>query len=71
MNIIMNIDSTTRSLKDLNLKEDKDFKIQLRSLCGQYVSIHYDKVYFLHQTAHEFLIAHLLLATSGTLSPQW
>ncbi|KAH6975797.1 hypothetical protein EDB80DRAFT_740131, partial [Ilyonectria destructans] len=36
-----------------------DFKSSLRSWCGLFVSIHHGKIYFLHQTAREFLLADL------------
>ncbi|KJK78107.1 hypothetical protein H634G_06690 [Metarhizium anisopliae BRIP 53293] len=41
----------------LELEGDQDFKLRLRSWCGLFISIHHNKIYFLHQTAREFLLA--------------
>ena len=59
MNTAVNIDSTLSSINCLDLEEDEDFMLRLRSLCGLFVSIHHGKIYFLHQTAREFLLATL------------
>lgn len=56
MNIAVNIDCTAGSLADLD-EDDQDFEKRLRSSCGLFVSIHHGKVYFLHQTAREFLLS--------------
>ena len=57
MNVAVNIESTSKFIHDLDLEEDSDFRRRLRSWCGLFVSIHHDKIYFLHQTAREFLLA--------------
>jgi hypothetical protein len=57
MNVALNMDVTLKSIHDLDLEQNKDFKERLRSCCGLFVSIHHGKVYFLHQTAREFLLA--------------
>ncbi|ETS77629.1 hypothetical protein PFICI_09691 [Pestalotiopsis fici W106-1] len=57
MNVAVNMQSNHRKFSDLDLEADADFKSTLRSLCGLFVSIHHGKVYFLHQTAREFLLA--------------
>jgi hypothetical protein len=59
MNVAVNTDISSRSIEDLNLEREDDFKIRLRSWCGLFVSIYHGKVYFLHQTAREFLLANL------------
>ncbi|KAJ5359385.1 ankyrin repeat protein [Penicillium cataractarum] len=54
MNIAVNIDDTARSVYDLDLEEEDDFKARLRSWCGLFVSIHHglrnpaydDDIYF-------------------------
>ncbi|KAI1352971.1 hypothetical protein F5Y01DRAFT_303644 [Xylaria sp. FL0043] len=66
MNVALNVDITSKSIHDLDLEEDEDFKSRLRSLCGLFVSIHHQKVYFLHQTAREFLLA---VSTSALIPP--
>ncbi|RYC65780.1 hypothetical protein CHU98_g423 [Xylaria longipes] len=57
MNVALNVDYTSKSIHDLDLEEEEDFKSRLRSWCGLFVSIHHGKIYFLHQTAREFLLA--------------
>ncbi|RYP80672.1 hypothetical protein DL769_002354 [Monosporascus sp. CRB-8-3] len=70
MNIAVNIDISSRSVKDLDLEEEEDFKLRLRSWCGLFVSIYHGKVYFLHQTAREFLLADLSPALVPS-APRW
>ncbi|KJR87190.1 ankyrin repeat protein [Sporothrix schenckii 1099-18] len=55
MNVATNIDDQLQSIHDLDLEEEEAFKSRLRSWCGLFVSIHHNRVYFLHQTAREFL----------------
>jgi ankyrin repeat protein len=57
MNVAVNVGYESKSIDDLDLEDDKDFKTRLRSLCGLFVSIHRGSIYFLHQTAREFLLA--------------
>ena len=70
MNTAMNIDSTLSSISFLDLEEDEDFMSRLRSLCGLFVSIHHGKIYFLHQTAREFLLA-ILPSSIISTELQW
>jgi hypothetical protein len=37
---------------------------RLRSWCGLFVSVYHDRIYFLHQTAREFLLAERLSANA-------
>jgi ankyrin repeat protein len=71
MNIALNVRSTSKCIHDLDLEEDKDFGSRLRDLCGLFISIHHDKVYFLHQTAREFLIAHTTSAATPPSDSCW
>jgi hypothetical protein len=58
MNVAVNIHSTSQSFHDIDLEEEEDdFKSRLRSWCGLFLSIHHGRIYFLHQTAREFLLA--------------
>ncbi|GKU10748.1 unnamed protein product, partial [Fusarium langsethiae] len=57
MNVAVNIDYTSQSIHDLDLEDDEDFKMRLRSWCGLFISIHQESIYFIHQTAREFLLA--------------
>jgi hypothetical protein len=54
MNIAVNLDF--ESPCGLDLEDDKSFETRLRSCSGLFLSIHHGKIYFLHQTAREFLI---------------
>ncbi|KAJ5173233.1 hypothetical protein N7492_005826 [Penicillium capsulatum] len=64
MNVALSVDVEMKSMADLDLEEDEDFKIRLRDLCGLFVSVHNGKVGFLHQTAREFLCADVLSPAS-------
>ncbi|EON96144.1 putative ankyrin repeat domain-containing protein [Phaeoacremonium minimum UCRPA7] len=68
MKVAVGITPEASSLDDLDLEEDEDFKLRLRDWCGLFVSVFDDKVYFLHQTAREFLIANPLLPTQQPLT---
>ncbi|KAK2600219.1 hypothetical protein QQS21_005015 [Conoideocrella luteorostrata] len=70
MNIAVNI-SESRSMDDLDLEDEDEFKYLLRSWCGLFVSIHHGKIYFLHQTAREFLLANLALPTTISSQLRW
>ncbi|KAB8254740.1 hypothetical protein BDV32DRAFT_154926 [Aspergillus pseudonomiae] len=56
MNVALNVDRTSMSIHDLDV-EDKAFTTRLRNWRGLFVSVHHDQVYFIHQTAREFLLA--------------
>ncbi|KAF2469529.1 purine and uridine phosphorylase [Lindgomyces ingoldianus] len=65
MNVAVNIDDSSQTVHDMDLEEEEeDFKSRLRSWCGLFVSIHHGKIYFLHQTAREFLLANLPSSTT-------
>ncbi|KAH7070295.1 hypothetical protein FB567DRAFT_481992, partial [Paraphoma chrysanthemicola] len=57
MNVALNIERTSQSMEDLDLESEPRFRSRLRSMCGLFVSIYRGSVYFLHQTAREFLLA--------------
>ncbi|KAL7921747.1 hypothetical protein ACQKWADRAFT_113122, partial [Trichoderma austrokoningii] len=71
MNIAMDIEGTTQTFHDLDLEVESDFKSRLRSWCGLFISIHHDKVYFLHQTAREFLLSDLASPTTIPSALHW
>ncbi|KAL5088802.1 hypothetical protein Trisim1_006217 [Trichoderma cf. simile WF8] len=52
MNEAVNFDITLRTI---DREAEQDFKSRLRSWCGLFISIQDDYVYFLHQSAREFL----------------
>lgn len=72
MNIALNIDTTsTSSLYDLDVEEAAEFQQRLQSWCGLFVSVHRGKVYLLHQTAREFLLADSSLGTTPLPGARW
>jgi ankyrin repeat protein len=56
MNIAVNVNIDSKTDEDLDLENEQDFGKRLRSWCGLFISMFQDKVYFLHQTAREFLL---------------
>ncbi|KAH7111465.1 hypothetical protein B0J13DRAFT_271948 [Dactylonectria estremocensis] len=71
MNVAVNIDDKSQSIHNLDLEDDEDFKTRLRSWCGLFVSIHKGSIYFLHQTAREFLLADLASPTTVSSELHW
>jgi ankyrin repeat protein len=71
LNLALEVEETTQSTQDLDLEDEEDFKERLRSSCGLFVSVHHGKVYFLHQTAREFLLADPLRFTPVSQGMQW
>ncbi|KAH7147089.1 hypothetical protein B0J13DRAFT_665127 [Dactylonectria estremocensis] len=60
MNVAVNIDDKSQSIHNLDLEDDEDFKTRLRSC-----------IYFLHQTAREFLLADLASPTTVSSELHW
>jgi ankyrin repeat protein len=71
MNVAVNIGYTSQSIHDLDLEDDEDFKTRLRSWCGLFVSINQGNIYFIHQTAREFLLADLASPTTFSSELHW
>jgi hypothetical protein len=63
MSVAMEVDESTKSIDDLDLEQKNDFKSRLRSWCGLFVSVYHCRIYFLNQTAREFLLAKKVLST--------
>jgi ankyrin repeat domain-containing protein 50 len=57
MNIALAIEDHHRSSKDLDLEDETRFKSAIRHFCGLFISVIDQKVYLIHQTAKEFLLA--------------
>ncbi|KAK4168218.1 hypothetical protein QBC43DRAFT_359993 [Cladorrhinum sp. PSN259] len=57
MNVAVNVDESVRNTSDIDLEDESAFQTRLRNWCGLFVSVYHGKVYFLHQTAREFLLA--------------
>ncbi|PHH89663.1 hypothetical protein CDD83_5541 [Cordyceps sp. RAO-2017] len=71
MNVAVNVSHESRSIDDLDLEDEKNFESRLRSWCGLFVSIHLGNVFFLHQTAREFLLADSTSPTAIPPGPRW
>ncbi|EJT68836.1 hypothetical protein GGTG_13589 [Gaeumannomyces tritici R3-111a-1] len=56
MQVAVGLDTDSTSLQSLDLEPDESFGRRLRDWCGLFITVHDDKVYFLHQTAREFLL---------------
>lgn len=56
MNIALNVNIDSKTDEDLDLESEQDFGKRVRSWCGLFISMFQNKVYFLHQTAREFLL---------------
>ncbi|KAL7917246.1 hypothetical protein ACQKWADRAFT_307277 [Trichoderma austrokoningii] len=73
MNVAMSLDDTaqegTAETLPLDLEDEQDFQSRLRSWCGLFISIYHGRVYLLHQTAREFLLANS--ASPLLLERQW
>lgn len=71
MNVAVNIDETLQSILDIDLEDEDDFNIRLRSWCGLFITIHQGKLYFLHQTARVFLLADLVSTIQAPSELRW
>ncbi|KAH7066360.1 hypothetical protein BKA63DRAFT_546887 [Paraphoma chrysanthemicola] len=71
MSVALEVDGKTQSISDLDLEQEADFKSRLRSWCRLFVSVHRGKVYLLHQTAREFLLAKRLGPTTIPKERRW
>jgi ankyrin repeat protein len=65
MNIALAIEDHHRSYEDLDLESESRFECTLRNICGLFVSVVDQRVYLLHQTAKEFLVAKSQEISSG------
>jgi ankyrin repeat protein len=65
MNIALAIEDNHKCYDDLDLDDEVRFEASVRNLCGLFVTVVDQKVYLIHQTAREFLIARSEVATSG------
>lgn len=70
MNYAVNMDMAVSSGYP-DLEENSDFLRRLRSWCGLFVSVHLGKIYLLHQTAREFLLAEEVPSTTVSTALRW
>ncbi|KLU92875.1 hypothetical protein, variant, partial [Magnaporthiopsis poae ATCC 64411] len=54
-----------------DLEPDDEFKKRLRMWCGLFITVHDEKVYFLHQTAREFLLPRVTPLPDPTTTTVW
>lgn len=74
MNVALNVTLEAQSITDLDLEVEPNFKSRLRTLCGLFVSVYDNRVYFFHQTAREFLLKKVDLPISMPVeeaAPHW
>lgn len=71
MNVAMNIDDKSKCIWDVELENEGNFKSRLRSWCGLFISIHHGKLYLLHQTAREFLLANSTSPVHAPSERRW
>jgi ankyrin repeat protein len=65
MNIALAIEDHHQCYDDLDLDDEARFETTVKSLSGLFVSVRDQKVYLIHQTAKEFLLAKSDVATCG------
>jgi ankyrin repeat domain-containing protein 50 len=65
MNVALAIEEGNTSIGDLDLEPEATFQTTVRNLCGLFVCVIDSKIYFIHQTAREFLIS-----KNGSTSPE-
>lgn len=70
-NVVLNLDEKVKSIHDIDLEERVDFQETLRQLCGLFFSIYHGRIYFLHQTAREFLLNKSALSASASPTARW
>ena len=54
----MTITDEGNSYDSLDLQKEANFERRIRNLCGLFIRVADEKVYLIHQTAKEFLIAY-------------
>ncbi|ELQ32321.1 hypothetical protein OOU_Y34scaffold01189g3 [Pyricularia oryzae Y34] len=56
---------------DLDMESDENFKESLREWCGLFIAVHDKRVYFLHQTAREFLLPIAVCLSGPPITRTW
>ncbi|KAF2489696.1 hypothetical protein BU16DRAFT_495019, partial [Lophium mytilinum] len=65
MNIALAVEDHHRSYDDLDLDDEARFEVSARNLSGLFVTVVDQRVYLIHQTAKEFLLAKRGVATGN------
>lgn len=68
MNIALSMTDESRCMEDLDIESPISFRTTIRDLCGLFISIRDSRIYLIHQTAKEFLLAYWTDAPSDCLS---
>jgi len=72
MNIALSMTDECRCVEDLDIESLNSFRTTIRDLYGLFVSIRDSKIYLIHQTAKEFLLAYWTDAPSDcVLASSW
>ncbi|KAL8299273.1 hypothetical protein RB593_009254 [Gaeumannomyces tritici] len=71
MQIAVELAPDAACLDGLDLEPDDEFKKRLRMWCGLFITVHDEKVYFLHQTAREFLLPRVTSLPDPTTTTVW
>lgn len=67
MGVILAIKDDTRLYKDLDMEKEDRIKLRIRNTCGLFLRVSDAKIYLIHQTAKEFLVAENLRVDQGTV----
>lgn len=68
INIALHIQEDNKAIGEVDLIPEYGVQTYVKNLCGLFVTIYDSKVYFLHQTAREFLLAHESSSGNATTS---
>ncbi|TLS21308.1 uncharacterized protein PpBr36_10327 [Pyricularia pennisetigena] len=71
MQIAVDLSMNTRCLGDFDMESDENFKTRLREWCGLFITVHDKRVYFLHQTAREFLLPIAVCLPGPIITRAW
>ncbi|KAL8402637.1 hypothetical protein RB596_009123 [Gaeumannomyces avenae] len=71
MQIAVELAPDAACLDGLDLEPDDEFKKRFRMWCGLFITVHDEKVYFLHQTAREFLLPRVTFLPDPTTTTVW
>lgn len=67
MNIALYMTDECRCMEDLDIESPNSFRTTIRDLCGLFIGIRDSRIYLIHQTAKELLLAHWTDAPSDRL----
>ena len=71
MQIALDINKSITSREMFVLESDETFYSRLRNLCGLFITRYGGRIYFLHQTAREFLLATTASPPCPPTTPGW